>query len=394
MAVRVLLALLSFAAAAAWGGEPGWRRHTIDDDGRGADGVRLHDADADGDLDIVTGWEEAGVTRMYLNPGAKGRVTGRWPRVDVGRTPDVEDAVMADVDGDGSVDVVSSCEGKTRAVTVHFGPKWAAATFPRSVLPAAQWMYAAPLDVNGDGRADLVVGSKGEPRHVGWVEAPAEGRRDLSKWRYHPIGEAGWVMSIIPSDVDGDGDVDVLLSDRRGPMRGVRWLENPGGDGLRRRWASHAIGLGGEEVMFIDAVPAKPGEPVRIAACAKGDRLCRLRRGDDARTAWERRDVPWPAGVGTAKSVRVGDVNLDGREDFILSFESSGGGSGVVWLEQGPDGEWTRREISGKTGIKFDRSELLDVDVDGDLDVLNTEENPKSTPRGALGVVWYENPTR
>ena len=46
-----------------------WRRHTIDGSSRGADGVRLADVNADGRPDIVTGWEEGGITRVYLNPG-------------------------------------------------------------------------------------------------------------------------------------------------------------------------------------------------------------------------------------------------------------------------------------------------------------------------------------
>ncbi len=44
--------------------------------------------------------------------------------------------------------------------------------------------------------------------------------------------------------------------------------------------------------------------------------------------------------------------------------------------------------ISGPQGIKFDLVKLLDLDGDGDLDVLTCEE------RDNLGVIWYENPLR
>jgi hypothetical protein len=37
---------------------------------------------------------------------------------------------------------------------------------------------------------------------------------------------------------------------------------------------------------------------------------------------------------------------------------------------------------------------LLDVDSDGDLDVINCEENDNARDGLGLGVVWYENPTR
>ena len=46
-----------------------WRRHTIDDSSKGADGVRLADVNGDELVDIATGWEEGGVTRAYINPG-------------------------------------------------------------------------------------------------------------------------------------------------------------------------------------------------------------------------------------------------------------------------------------------------------------------------------------
>jgi hypothetical protein len=49
---------------------------------------------------------------------------------------------------------------------------------------------------------------------------------------------------------------------------------------------------------------------------------------------------------------------------------------------------WHDHEISGPEGVKFDRLELLDLDADGDTDVITCEE------RDNLGVIWYENPTR
>ena len=100
-------------AAAFAADEPGlpWPRHVIDNTSRGADGVRLADVNGDGCQDIATGWEEGGVVRVYLNPGPAGAKMP-WPAVEVGRVRSPEDAVFADVDGDGAVDVVSAYEGK------------------------------------------------------------------------------------------------------------------------------------------------------------------------------------------------------------------------------------------------------------------------------------------
>ena len=61
-----------------------WPCHVIDDSSEGADGVRLADVNSDGLQDIVTGWEEGGITRVYINPGPD-KVTAKWPAVTVGR---------------------------------------------------------------------------------------------------------------------------------------------------------------------------------------------------------------------------------------------------------------------------------------------------------------------
>src|SRR5687767_14208520 len=93
------------AGAAALRGHPSgaaaWTRHTIDGSSRGADGTRLADADGDGRPDIVTGWEQGGVIRLYLNPGPR-RAKEAWPAVTVGQVGSPEDAVLADLDGDGA----------------------------------------------------------------------------------------------------------------------------------------------------------------------------------------------------------------------------------------------------------------------------------------------------
>src|SRR5688572_28060770 len=146
-----------------------WMRHTIDDSSRGADGVRLADFNADGLLDIVTGWEEGGVVRVYLNPGAA-KAKSRWPSVSVGKVANVEDAVAADLDGDGALDVISAAEGATRALFIHWGPK-----APRLLDPVAwkselfvgsqgkmMWMFSLPLQVDGRRGLDLVSGGKGD----------------------------------------------------------------------------------------------------------------------------------------------------------------------------------------------------------------------------------------
>jgi len=235
-----------------------WPSHIIDNSSLGADGVKLADINGDGLMDIATGWEESGITKVYINPGSE-ESKSNWPSVIVGRTENVEDAVFADLDGDGFLDVISSSEGETQKIFVHWAPKdrkdllsaekWEQAVLPDSEKHAQQWMFAWPMQVDGKNGVDLIAGSKGERAQLGWFEAPENGR-DLAGFRWHPISQAGWIMAIWKRDMDGDGDVDIVTSDRMGELRGCRWLENPGyGPAQTKLWKSHLMGAGEEEVL-------------------------------------------------------------------------------------------------------------------------------------------------
>ena len=389
-------------------GKP-WTRHVIDGSSRGADGARLADVNGDGLPDIATGWEEGSQIRVCLHPGVQG-VREPWPAVTVGRVKSPEDAVFADVNGDGALDVVSSCEGSTRSIYFHVAPSDAnryldASAWQTHKLPAAagktRWMFCLPMDVDGRGGIDLVVGSKAPAATVAWLEAPAQSD-DLHGWKLHPIMDAAWVMSLVAADVDGDGRQDVIVSDRKGDQPGVYWLQSqPDGPGLQ--WARHAIGGLGQQVMFLDYADLNGDGVKDVLVAISGGDLLYLRRdvpeGQRHQTATKPDDIRWsaftismPENVGGGKSVRVGDINLDGKMDLVLSCESANGDrSGVVWMEYNgtPEkGSWQTHELSGTAGVKFDLLQLVDLDGDGDLDVITCEE------RDNLGLIWYENPTR
>jgi hypothetical protein len=396
----VLPCIVTVGFVAGAHAEP-WKRHTIDDSSRGADGVRLADANGDGLPDIATGWEEGGVIRAYLNPGTA-KAGSRWPAVTVGNVKSPEDAVMADLDGDGAMDVVSSCEGNNRTVFIHWAPTdkekyldaaaWTTEPFP-TTQGVQMWMYALPMNVDDRNGIDLIVGSKGSGATIGWLQSP-KNPREMSEWTFHPLYSAGWIMSLEAHDMDGDGDLDVLASDRKGSKHGVLWLENPGPKAAAAgaKWNEHRIGPTDRQVMFLTTGDLD-GDGLRDIVCAvSGGSILFLRATGDAGKAWQVHDIPMPPNCGTGKGVAVGDIDGDGKNDVVFTCENAiGNRSGVRWLayqKTGAGFTWTDHEISGAAGVKFDRVELLDLDGDGDLDVLTCAE------RENLGVFWYENPTR
>jgi hypothetical protein len=235
-----------------------------------------------------------------------------------------------------------------------------------------------------------MLGSKGRDAEVGWLEAP-EDPRDLAAWRWHPLCAAGWIMSLVAADLDGDGDEDIVASDRKGPGRGCFWLEHPGpAAAASGPWARHPIGARDVEVMFLRVVDLDRDGRLDVLAAAREKGLVTLRRKPETPDTWDRLPIDLPAGTGTAKAVAIGDIDRDGRLDVVFTCEGAAGGkSGVVWLScrRGvTDRDWDAHEVSGPEGVKYDLVELLDLDGDGDLDVLTCEE------REDLGVIWYENP--
>lgn len=81
----------------------------------------------------------------------------------------------------------------------------------------------------------------------------------------------------------------------------------------------------------------------------------------------------------------VGDLNGDGRPDLIAGGQSSGG---LVWYE---NPTWQKHVIAPK-GVFCTDGEAVDIDGDGDKDLvaLTCTEPPGGPETGEL--LWYENP--
>ena len=124
-----------------------------------------------------------------------------------------------------------------------------------------------------------------------------------------------------------------------------------------------------------------------ICPTLDGDLLYYMRDKDGD---WNENVIPLPFGLKAGKAVAITDVNLDGRPDIVTTSEAHREADDMVavaWKENTPSG-WVDHAISDTQGRKFDRIEMLDLDDDGDLDLLTCEEVHN------LGVFWYENPTR
>ena len=347
-------------------------------------------------------------SRASTSPIAAVQAAPVWKVITAGKSPDAEDAVFFDADGDGDLDIISSAEGRARRIQVHWAPpvgsytresEWRTETLHSD---GSQWMFAVPMDVDRRRGPDLIVGGKNEGASIGWLESPADPRR-AGDWTFHRLSDAGWIMSLIVTDMNRDGLPDVLLSDRIGKMAGVRWLENPGpiSVALNGPWTNHWVGGRERAPMLIDTgdLDGDGVDEIVVPHYLKDDfRLSIFKRSSPTADSWVEHAIRYPRIAGRPKAVAIGDIDLDGRRDLVLSAEQAVDGKrGIVWLRfrDSPfQGDWNVFDVSGPEGVKFDLNLLLDVDADGDLDVINSEENDNARDgKPGLGVVWYENPT-
>ena len=356
-----------------------------------------------------------------------------------------EDADFADMDGDGALDVVSATEGgitifihwappeasadpalyldpalwRTEAIRDSNSKNWNPKTMPRG-FRTSFWLQAVPADVDGRDGLDIFAGGQGATG-VGWFESPAPpyGPRDLEEWRWHPLYNPGWIMSLKAIDMDEDGDADALFSSRNeGPM----WLENPGPAADQtdpKNWAVHQVGTFPDSIglsMFLSTGDVDGDGVLDIVQANKSHLIIYHRgtqtscRGSGAE-CWESYVVNTPGSsvAGTPKAATFGDIDLDGRQDFAYSTQYAGNKTGVVRMSRRAGEElldgyrfdskigyfvgavWDAYDIGGRndpgspSGSKFDLIDGVDLDGDGDQDIITTEEH-------ALGVVWYENP--
>jgi hypothetical protein len=148
-------------ARAADGRWISWVEHRIDDEGlsglplRGADGLKLADIDRDGLEDVVSAHEDSRHVRIAF----RSKDLRRWTSVTVAEGDEAdtaEDVAIADLNGDGWLDVLIACEKGHLLYLQNPGPgartqRWARLAVPQT-RGRGSWIRVFAADFNGDGR--------------------------------------------------------------------------------------------------------------------------------------------------------------------------------------------------------------------------------------------------
>lgn len=250
----------------------------------------------------------------------------------------------ADLDGDGDLDLTSSdAEPNSNLYLLLNDGK---GNFKHSFVQKYAKQPDQPIrlerhafgDFNRDGKLDVVIVDNLK-WDIRWFENP--GKDAITKpWKVHRVcapKELPGSYDVAVADFDGDGDLDVAASSWRFGNR-FDWFENVGNPGDGSKWQRHLI----------------------------EDKL------------------------GETRAIVVADFNNDGKPDLLGTART---GNLVVWYENTGKpgaGRWKKHVIDDKT-LSPMHGHAVDMDGDGDLDVVMTYGIVTPDSPNSHQIAWYEN---
>ena len=211
--------------------------HKIGDSDGGPYAAQVADINGDGWLDFITSDGqrnapdipngETGDLYVYLNPGAGADVTQTWQRITVysGNVYHQNDLRIADMDGDGRMDIIERTWSSERVVVALQNANinnWTVRVFDTGESGKPEGISAG--DIDGDGENEIVLSGVYWDNPGGWRTGnPIEHLID-AQFQGSTYGK---VKSAV-GDIDNDGDNDIYMASAEGSDRYLAWYENTG----------------------------------------------------------------------------------------------------------------------------------------------------------------------
>lgn len=180
--------------------------------------VALGDIDGDGDLDLLVASSGSNAVSIRRNDGT-GSFSGSQ-EVPVGTSP--TDVVVGDVDGDGDLDLLTADYGNNRlfsgggtTVSVRLNDGQGNFSGTQQVTVGLGPYALAIGDIDGDGDLDLLTANSGRstPTASGNTTVSVrlnDGQGNFSGNQEFSVGATP--EELVLGDIDGDGDLDVLIA--------------------------------------------------------------------------------------------------------------------------------------------------------------------------------------
>ncbi len=324
-------------------------------------GLAFGNVDGDTQQDIISG------RYWYRNPG--GDMLGNWVQSEL--PSGMEAALVLDVDGDNSLDIIAQ-KNESDIALYWLEPTNATGTTWNSTLIGTVDRASHDLGAQGYHTGQIEAGGKEEiafssGNGIYYFRIPAD--PTAGNWpRVHINGnpsDEGFALG----DIDKDNDIDVAAT--TGDSKRVEWYQNPGNGSAD--WTAVHIGD------FSDAVyPDRTGLG-DFNGNGRLDIVVTEENGlnTGAETYWWEQPADPLAGnwvrhlvttQATTNSLDVADLDQNGSPDIVLA-EHRGDKRVSLWLNDGSGSFSPYIVDTGKESHLGGRT--VDLDQDGDLDIVS-----------------------
>jgi hypothetical protein len=287
----------------------------------------------------------------------------------------------ADIDGDGTLDLVGIKQGNGAPGNINvvwfdrdpgsptgYTPALPVGSFNTGFMSAVATIW--PSDMDGDGDIDVVVSGAGG---LGWFENDGSGMFSPLQM----ISTAHYVYAR-PGDPDNDGDMDIVVQDAWSGFWGrLFWFENrlvP--DGIMNFNGPYQIGDDQTAVWRINL--ADFNGDGRLDIQTSGMPIYVFLNSPSGFPAFTQ-VLNYMPPEGQADGSWPADFDRDGDVDILFCVYQGQ----MYWLENigGDYQTWPRHDISAANGWRYgDGSMAIDLDIDGFMDALGSNS----------AVGWYD----
>ncbi len=325
--------------------------------------IVLRDIDGDGDPDLIVG--NGGRNRLYTNDG-----TGRFIDVTTAQLPfhgeETRALTLGDVDGDGDPDLVLGTESNRDRLYLNDGSgTFTDVSATRMPQSSTSTRGAAMGDLDGDGDLDLVLGIyRGQDRLL--LNDGLLRFVDASLGRMPPRFDR--TLAVALGDVDGDGDLDLVCGN------GDFGLPEPDRLYLNDGNATFTDATAGRLPTLFDITNAVAlgdvdGDGDVDLVAGNNREQNRLLLNDGSGTFSDATTGRLPLDNDSTRAVALGDVDGDGDSDLIVGNED--GQQNRLYLNDGT-GTFTDATTTHLPAAADSTAVIAsaDVDADGSLDLV------------------------